>query len=169
VLLDRLNELGGNVLRPKRLMGLTQDAHDVTATFDDGDTIRARYVVGADGMHSTVRERAHVGFRGQEYAESFVLADVRLHGGMPVDEILLFYAREGLAVGCAVALGHSPNRGARRARAAATHARVRSAPAGHPRLRPRTVGCLRCDLGVAISHSSPRGRFLSGRSPASGR
>jgi 2-polyprenyl-6-methoxyphenol hydroxylase-like FAD-dependent oxidoreductase len=94
VLLDRLNELGGNVLRPKRLMGLAWDADDVTATFEDGDTIRARYVVGADGMHSTVREQAHVGFRGHEYAESFVLADVRLHGGMPVDEI----HREGLAV-----------------------------------------------------------------------
>jgi 2-polyprenyl-6-methoxyphenol hydroxylase-like FAD-dependent oxidoreductase len=66
--------------------------------FDDGDVITARYVTGADGMHSTVREHAHIGFRGHEYAEDFALADVHLHGDMPVDEVLLFYASTGLTV-----------------------------------------------------------------------
>ncbi len=50
----------------------------MTATFDDGDVIRARYVVGADGIHSIVREQAGIGFQGSAYDESFVLADVRL-------------------------------------------------------------------------------------------
>ena len=58
LLLDRLVELGGTVMRPKTLTSLAQDADGVTATFDDGDVIRARYLVGADGMHSTVREHA---------------------------------------------------------------------------------------------------------------
>src|SRR4051794_20949416 len=55
LLLDRLTELGGMVIRPKTLVAVTQDADGGTATFGDGDVIRARYIVGADGMHSTVR------------------------------------------------------------------------------------------------------------------
>jgi len=98
LLLERLHELGGAVLRPKTLSRLAQDADGVTATFDDGETIRARYVVGADGMHSTVREQAGIGFAGSEFAESFTLADVRLAGAAPRDEVILFYAAEGLTV-----------------------------------------------------------------------
>ena len=62
LLLDRVRELGGDVMRPKVLATVAQDADGVTATFTDGDTIRAQYVVGADGMHSTVREQAGIGF-----------------------------------------------------------------------------------------------------------
>ena len=98
LLLDRLTELGGTVIRPKTLTSLAQDANGVTATFDDGDTIRARYVVGADGMHSTVREQAGIGFEGGAYEESFTLADVRLRGEAPADEVILFWAKAGLTV-----------------------------------------------------------------------
>jgi 2-polyprenyl-6-methoxyphenol hydroxylase-like FAD-dependent oxidoreductase len=98
ILLDRLTQLGGEVLRPRTLTGLTQDGESVLATFDNGEPISARYVVGADGMHSAVRTQAHIGFRGHEYPESFALADVRLRGNAPRDEIFLFYAPAGLTV-----------------------------------------------------------------------
>ncbi|OBF04116.1 pentachlorophenol monooxygenase [Mycobacterium sp. ACS4054] len=98
LLLERLRELGGDVVRPKALSRITQDADGVTATFDDGDTIRARYAVGADGMHSTVRAQAGIGFRGGEFAESFTLADVRVTGEAPRNEVILFYAKDGLTV-----------------------------------------------------------------------
>lgn len=98
LLLERLHELGGDVVRPKTLSRLAQDPDDVTATFDDGDAVRARYVVGADGVHSTVREQAEIGFTGGEFAESFTLADVRVSGEAPRDEVILFYARAGLTV-----------------------------------------------------------------------
>jgi 2-polyprenyl-6-methoxyphenol hydroxylase-like FAD-dependent oxidoreductase len=98
LLLERLHELGGQVLRPKTLTRITQDATGITAAFDDGDTIRAGYVVGADGMHSTVREQAGIGFAGGEFAESFTLADVRVTGQAPRDEVILFYANDGLTV-----------------------------------------------------------------------
>jgi 2-polyprenyl-6-methoxyphenol hydroxylase-like FAD-dependent oxidoreductase len=98
LLLDRLTELGGRVIRPKTLTSISQDADGVTATFDDGDVIRARYVVGADGIHSTVREQAGIGFEGGVYDESFMLADVQLRGEAPVDEVILFWARAGLTV-----------------------------------------------------------------------
>src|SRR5947209_1875373 len=80
LLLQRLHELGGEVIRPKTLTRLAQDADGVTATFDDGETLRAGYVVGTDGMHSTVRQEAGIGFAGGKFAESFALADVRLAG-----------------------------------------------------------------------------------------
>jgi 2-polyprenyl-6-methoxyphenol hydroxylase-like FAD-dependent oxidoreductase len=98
LLLERLVELGGSVVRPKALTMLDQDADGVTATFDDGDVIRARYAVGADGLHSTVREQARIGFEGGAYAESFVLADVHLSGDVPINEVMLFWATAGLTV-----------------------------------------------------------------------
>jgi 2-polyprenyl-6-methoxyphenol hydroxylase-like FAD-dependent oxidoreductase len=98
VLLDRLVELGGSVVRPKVLTAIDQDADGVTATFDDGGVIRARYVVGADGLHSTVREQAGIGFEGGAYEESFILADVRLAGDVPADEVILYWATAGLTV-----------------------------------------------------------------------
>ena len=98
LLLERLTELGGTVLRPKTLASVIQDADGVTATFDDGELIRARYVVGADGIHSIVREQAGIGFDGGAYKESFTLADVRLRGEAPLDEVILFWAKAGLTV-----------------------------------------------------------------------
>jgi 2-polyprenyl-6-methoxyphenol hydroxylase-like FAD-dependent oxidoreductase len=98
LLLDRLVELGGSVIRPKTLASITTDDNSVTAALDDGDVIRARYAVGADGVHSTVREQAGIGFQGGVYVESFALADVRLTGEAPVDEVILFWAKAGLTV-----------------------------------------------------------------------
>ena len=98
LLVERLAELGGEVVRPTALTRLSQDRDGVTAIFADGDTIRARFVVGCDGAHSTVRKEAGIGFTGCEYAESFTLADVRLSGEAPDDEVILFYAMNGLNV-----------------------------------------------------------------------
>ncbi|OBJ48627.1 FAD-dependent monooxygenase [Mycobacterium sp. 1423905.2] len=98
ILAQRLSELGGRPLRPRSVTALTQHADGVTATFDDGETLSASYVVGADGMHSTVREHAGIGFAGGEFAESFALADVRVTGVAPSEEVILFYGPDGLTV-----------------------------------------------------------------------
>jgi 2-polyprenyl-6-methoxyphenol hydroxylase-like FAD-dependent oxidoreductase len=98
LLLDRLVELGGSVLRPKAVTSVVQGSEGVTATLDDGDVIRARYVVGADGIRSIVREQAGIGFEGGAYEESFTLADVRLTGDAPIEEVVLFWAKAGLTV-----------------------------------------------------------------------
>ena len=95
-LLERLGQLGGKVIRPATVTGLTQDVDQVTASFADGQQIRARYVIGADGMHSTVR--GDIAFRGGTYGESFVLADVRLSGGVPADQVILYFSPAGLVV-----------------------------------------------------------------------
>lgn len=97
-LLDRLLALGGTVLRPRTLVGLTQSAERAQATLDDGTCITARYVVGADGMHSAVRGFAGIPFDGDRYDEAFVLADVQLDGGVPHDEVVLYFSPAGMAV-----------------------------------------------------------------------
>lgn len=98
VLLDRLTALGGRVLRPHQLVSLRQDDEGVDAQLDDGRTLRARFVVGCDGMHSAVRESTGIGFSGGSYGESFLLADVRLCGGVPTDEVILYFSPRGMAV-----------------------------------------------------------------------
>ncbi|TQS26661.1 NAD(P)/FAD-dependent oxidoreductase [Microbispora sp. KK1-11] len=97
-LLKRLRETGADVERPAAVARLDQDAEGVEATLADGRRIRARYVVGADGVHSTVREQAGIVFSGGTYAESFTLADVRLSGGVPRDEVILYFSPAGLVV-----------------------------------------------------------------------
>lgn len=101
-LLNRLRELGGDVSRPYAAENLTQDQDGVSVTVAaDGQqprTVRAKYVVGADGMHSVVRERAGIGFTGERYEQSFVLADVHMTWQLSSDEVMLFFSPAGLAV-----------------------------------------------------------------------
>ena len=61
---------------------LERECDGVMVRYEDlatGSLLRcqARYVVGADGMHSSIREAAGITFTGGRYAQSFVLADVR--------------------------------------------------------------------------------------------
>ncbi len=98
VLLQRLQALGGQVLRGQALASLVQDETGVTAGLDNGTQLRARYIVGADGMHSTVRGFAQIPFDGDSYGESFVLADARLGTGVPRDEVVLYSSAAGMAV-----------------------------------------------------------------------
>jgi 2-polyprenyl-6-methoxyphenol hydroxylase-like FAD-dependent oxidoreductase len=97
-LLNRLEALGGKVIRPATVTAIRQDSTAAIATFTDGQVIRARYLIGADGMHSVVRESAGIAFNGGTYAESFTLADVRLSGGVPADEVILIFSPAGLVV-----------------------------------------------------------------------
>jgi 2-polyprenyl-6-methoxyphenol hydroxylase-like FAD-dependent oxidoreductase len=98
VLLDRLHSVGGEVTRPYEVASLTQDDGGVTATMTTGEVVRAKYAVGADGMHSTVREHTGISFTGDSYAQSFVLADVHMDWEHGDKEVVLYFAPEGLVV-----------------------------------------------------------------------
>ena len=98
VLTSRLGDLGGSVTRGSELDRIEQDRAGVTAVMADGQEIRARYLVGADGMHSAVREQCGIGFAGSAYEESFVLADVRLDWEFDDAEVMLYFAPAGLVV-----------------------------------------------------------------------
>ncbi|WP_433530813.1 FAD-dependent oxidoreductase [Micromonospora sp. CA-263727] len=95
VLTERLADAGGRVLRPYRLTGLHHDDDGAVAQLD-GATVRARWVIGADGIHSTVRELAGIPFTGPAGSgESFVLADVRVDSALPRNGASIFLARGG--------------------------------------------------------------------------
>ncbi|MFF0598795.1 FAD-dependent oxidoreductase [Streptomyces antibioticus] len=106
VLLARLRDLGGDVHRPHRVTSVVQDQDGVTLTTSTGRTLRASYAVGADGMHSTVREASGIGFGGSSYAESFVLADVVMDWAPGRDEVSLTFGAAGLLVVAPLPGGH---------------------------------------------------------------
>lgn len=97
VLLERLEELGGTVLRPYAAIGLTQSAEGAEVTLDSGEVIKAQYVVAADGMNSTIRELAGLRMPGNTLQLSFSLVDVRAEG-LPTEEVSLSFATAGLLV-----------------------------------------------------------------------
>ncbi|MFF0862758.1 FAD-dependent monooxygenase [Nonomuraea sp. NPDC003560] len=81
LLRERLAELGGAVEHGAELTGFEQDADGVTARLGTGTTLRARYLVAADGGRSTVRKALGIGFTGQTREEErMVLGDVRVEG-----------------------------------------------------------------------------------------
>lgn len=84
ILRERLAGLGGRVERSTELTGFTQDADGVTATLVSGgtsETVRARYLVGADGGGSTVRKRLGIAFPGETDENTTMLfADARVDG-----------------------------------------------------------------------------------------
>src|SRR5581483_11592503 len=70
----------------------TQDDDRVTATLDRKGQpleVSARFVVGCDGAHSTVRHLLNLPFEGMEYEASFLLADVQTNEALPADEMQL--------------------------------------------------------------------------------
>ncbi|MBD3731412.1 MAG: FAD-dependent monooxygenase [Sphingopyxis sp.] len=101
ILTDRLAALGGRVHRGVEALDLAQDADGVTVRVTTGSgerTIRARYVVGGDGMHSKVREASGIAFEGGRYEESFVLADVSFAVPPREQEVSLFFSTAGMVV-----------------------------------------------------------------------
>lgn len=78
VLLRRAEESGVEFIRPAEVTGLTQDARGAEVELADGRTLRAAYVVGADGHASTVRRLIGEPFPGRSVVQSVMLADVKL-------------------------------------------------------------------------------------------
>ena len=101
ILADALTKSGSRVHWGCSVETLTETASGVEAsliTSTGTETVQARYVVGADGMHSLVRQSAGIGFSGTRYEESFVLADVEMNWDHGREEVMLFFAPAGLVV-----------------------------------------------------------------------
>ena len=83
VMRDRLAELGQRPQFGCELVGFDQDAAGVTARLDGEsgpETIRVRYLVGADGGRSVVRRALGIGFPGKTLGIRAMVADVTLTG-----------------------------------------------------------------------------------------
>jgi 2-polyprenyl-6-methoxyphenol hydroxylase-like FAD-dependent oxidoreductase len=101
ILLQHLESLGCNVMRPCKLIRYTTSPSLVEAQIQvngSDQSIKAQWLIGCDGMHSTVREQSGIAFAGGEYEARFVLADVRMDWPLNREEVTLFYSRNGLVV-----------------------------------------------------------------------
>ncbi|MBF6455725.1 FAD-dependent monooxygenase [Nocardia cyriacigeorgica] len=81
VLAQRLHEVGGEVSFGRALSSFRQDDDGVTAELDTGEVIRARFLVGCDGGHSTVRRQLGIGMHGRTHDDQyFLVGDVSIEG-----------------------------------------------------------------------------------------
>jgi 2-polyprenyl-6-methoxyphenol hydroxylase-like FAD-dependent oxidoreductase len=100
IMIDRLEELGHTIHRPATMVHFTRDGNGIKADSEDEDgrfTVRSRFLVGADGASSTVRQVARIAFPGHAYG-SFMLADVRMRWPIERTEVSLFFSRDGTLV-----------------------------------------------------------------------
>ncbi len=81
VLAERARAAGADIRTGVEVSGLTQDEAGVQVQLRHRDhrtgTLRAAYLAGADGMHSTVREAIGMPYPGKSVVRSLMLADVR--------------------------------------------------------------------------------------------
>jgi len=81
ILFARLTELGGTVAFGREVTGFAQDETGVTVEFASGTTVRARYLVAADGGRSLVRRTLGIGMTGETVDPNpMLVADVRITG-----------------------------------------------------------------------------------------
>ena len=81
ILRSRLADHGVEVQLDAGVAAVQQDPSGVTVTMEDDQTLRATYLVGADGGRSTVRKRLAVPFAGETNEDiAMLLADVRVDG-----------------------------------------------------------------------------------------
>ncbi|MEY9873374.1 2-polyprenyl-6-methoxyphenol hydroxylase-like FAD-dependent oxidoreductase [Streptacidiphilus sp. MAP12-33] len=99
VLLRRALDAGATVLRGAEATDLRQDEDRVEVEARiDGETVtlRAAYLVGCDGVRSTVRRLLGVAYPGESAISSVMLADVRL-GTEPEEVLTVGATKEGFA------------------------------------------------------------------------
>lgn len=94
-LLDCLQRLGSHVLRPLTATHVEQDDSSVAVFFEGGQQMKAKFVVGADGVHSTIRGQAGIASKRDDSGASYTLADVHLSGGVPDDELVVYFSPAG--------------------------------------------------------------------------
>jgi 2-octaprenyl-6-methoxyphenol hydroxylase len=79
------------LISPAALSDLVADAHAITATLSNGETIAARLAVAADGRESAMRERMNIGVVGWSYPQTGIVATVeheKPHNGVAYEHFL---------------------------------------------------------------------------------
>jgi 2-polyprenyl-6-methoxyphenol hydroxylase-like FAD-dependent oxidoreductase len=86
ILREELAMSGVHVERGWRLTGFTQEDDGVTATlvgYAGEQTVRAAYLVGADGAHSAARKALGLTFEGAAFEEQYMLGDAEVDWSLP--------------------------------------------------------------------------------------
>jgi 2-polyprenyl-6-methoxyphenol hydroxylase-like FAD-dependent oxidoreductase len=84
LLIDRLEQMGGEVERSMEFLGYSEGDGYVTARLRTADglesEVQAAFIAGCDGARSAVRHAMGSGYPGGTYPEIFYVADVTGHG-----------------------------------------------------------------------------------------
>lgn len=92
LLVKALVRRGGAVMYETAFVSAEQHDDGVTVAVNHNDKtekIRASFVVGCDGAHSSVRHAVNVPLEGAEYQASYMLADIETNDALPADEMQL--------------------------------------------------------------------------------
>jgi 2-polyprenyl-6-methoxyphenol hydroxylase-like FAD-dependent oxidoreductase len=100
VLNEHLAEQGVDVERGVELVEFKAGEDAVRCTLRHGDEtterLHARYLVGCDGAHSSVRHGAGIPFEGGAYPQTFVLGDLEVDGELEPDVGHAFLGESGM-------------------------------------------------------------------------
>ena len=100
VLEENLAKRNVTVERTVELTGFSEDANGVQATLrkasGESETVRADWLVGCDGAHSTVRHGLGFSFEGSTLESHWALADGHVTGLEPKDRLHIYWHRDGI-------------------------------------------------------------------------
>ena len=100
ILLQLLVRYGLDVERERELVALSQTEDRVVAVIRGSDgseeLLESEWLIGCDGAHSGVRHALNLSFEGEEYSETFLLADARVQSSLDRIHIHLFLADDGI-------------------------------------------------------------------------
>jgi 2-polyprenyl-6-methoxyphenol hydroxylase-like FAD-dependent oxidoreductase len=78
ILAEWVGELAVPIYRRREVTGFAQDDAGVDVELSDGQTLRARYLVGCDGGRSLIRKTAGIDFVGWDASTSYIIAEVAM-------------------------------------------------------------------------------------------
>ncbi|SFC19369.1 FAD-dependent monooxygenase [Streptomyces aidingensis] len=147
ILIDRLADTGVTVERSTTCTGIRQTGDGVLATVTTADgsttTIAADWLVGCDGVKSTVRSLIGKDFTGAAYADDWVLCDAVVDWPLPRNEMTFSGDKEGI-------YGVFPLPGERRYRLAYTQRRDRTGKLLEPDLADAQEALVRTGIRGTI-------------------
>jgi 2-polyprenyl-6-methoxyphenol hydroxylase-like FAD-dependent oxidoreductase len=100
LLTEHLQRVGIGVERSVELTDFTDHGDHVVAVLRHADgheeSVRCDWLLGCDGAHSTVRKKLGLEFTGEAEPNDWILADCRVEGPIPQDELSLFWHHKGV-------------------------------------------------------------------------
>lgn len=100
ILSEHAKHLGLEIERETRVSAIQSEGDGYVVTLDkanrEQEQARFDWIIGCDGAHSDVRKSSGIDFRGKDYPQTFVLADIKVEWALSGDDAHIFTSREGI-------------------------------------------------------------------------
>jgi 2-polyprenyl-6-methoxyphenol hydroxylase-like FAD-dependent oxidoreductase len=97
ILTEHLQKFHVYIERSVELLDFEQKNNKVISTLKQAngsiETLESDWIIGCDGYHSTVREKANIALLGDELDEEFFVADLRVSPLLTADAVMLYFAK----------------------------------------------------------------------------